>query len=595
MPTPPKTQNIFDTVETWKENPETAFASWVNEQEFKESTKHVYITMFSNYCQWMRQKNVKVEYWESQHLAEFLESSGLKKNQRQRYLVLIERAFNHMWRLGYKGDNPGRRAGFQKLGGGLNDPTHFLSQEERTTFINQLLSPRPTAASDDPSDWIYQRDIALSSVLMGGGAKTAQALRVTVNCIDLKEGLISLGDDRQTRRHRARLLPFAIGVLENWLKARAALPIPGDLLFPTDREGPGVKPWPMKYNMHPSTAFLRVQLLLQSCGIKGDRACPQTLRNTYAAILIEEGVSNELLAEYLGMVQLRSAKRIRSSLKSMSLQLAESMPEQSRQHYLQGLDEDLRKTLLHTIRNHWAHASVTFDGNRLTLGELGFVVDEGITIASKSLRDHLQASGYVKALDLLMEIAREDRVIDTLDLFDLHRLVMSAESSDRKCPVGAWKQLPNGRPVMDPSDGLTHHLDYAAPADVPALVNHWLVALNVPSGELGDRAMACRYADHLMSFLRVSPFCAGNGMVARMVANLPLLRAGYPPIIMPSERASEYQRLLDAYDLLAGPPRVGVSLLPLEVDREAFRAFCEQCWGAVDAEMGVIRARQASR
>ncbi len=64
---------------------------------------------------------------------------------------------------------------------------------------------------------------------------------------------------------------------------------------------------------------------------------------------------------------------------------------------LQHLDEDIRLALLRQVRDLWTHSSTAIEGNTLTLGETKFVLEEGLTISGKPLKDHQEVVGQARA------------------------------------------------------------------------------------------------------------------------------------------------------------------------------------------------------
>lgn len=262
--------------------------------------------------------------------------------------------------------------------------------------------------------------------------------------------------------------------------------------------------------------------------------------------------------------------------------------------FLDGLDPDLQRSLLKAIRALWTHTSTAIEGNTLTLGETAFVLEEGLTVSGKPLKDHQEVVGHARALDVLMDLAHSERPMGEGDLFDLHCAVQTAVALDAQCPVGAWKNSPNGTQAVD-GEGRIRFIEYAAPADVPALMLDWLADLNRSMATWRIQNAAARYADLHQAFVRIHPFCDGNGRMARLLANLPLLRAGMPPIVIPRERRADYLRLLASYDFAAGPARAGVPILPQEGDSEPFRAFCGGCSRVVDELVQDARKTQAAR
>ena len=86
------------------------------------------------------------------------------------------------------------------------------------------------------------------------------------------------------------------------------------------------------------------------------------------------------------------------------------------------------------------------------------------------------------------------------------------------------------------------------------------------------------YSEPHISFVRIHPFFDGNGRMARWLANLPVLRSGSPPIVIPKEKRRKYISLLAAYELATGVATARTSLLPQAELLTAFREFCAESW-----------------
>lgn len=80
--------------------------------------------------------------------------------------------------------------------------------------------------------------------------------------------------------------------------------------------------------------------------------------------------------------------------------------------------------------------------------------------------------------------------------------------------------------------------------------------------------------------MRIHPFFDGNGRMARLLANFPVLRSGLPPIIIPKEKRREYIGLLAAYELATGTVAPSTPLLPQPELLTSFRMFCAHAWKA---------------
>ncbi len=142
---------------------------------------------------------------------------------------------------------------------------------------------------------------------------------------------------------------------------------------------------------------------------------------------------------------------------------------------LDGLDRDLQQSLLSQIRDLWTHTSTALEGNTLTLGETKFVIEEGLTVSGKPLKDHQEVMGHARAIELIYQGL--DGTVTESRLFDLHRAVQSEAVTDIYKPYGAWKREPNGTYAVT-EEGRQTFIEYASPEDVPALMREWLGELN---------------------------------------------------------------------------------------------------------------------
>ncbi|MDP2830287.1 MAG: Fic family protein [Sulfuricellaceae bacterium] len=244
--------------------------------------------------------------------------------------------------------------------------------------------------------------------------------------------------------------------------------------------------------------------------------------------------------------------------------------------FLENLDKDLRQSVLCALRDLWTHTSTALEGNTLSLGDTAFVLNEGLTIGGKPLKDHQEVLGHAKAIELVYGLM-DKPVIDEADLFLIHRAVQIEAISDILKPVGDWKKEPNGTYARSP-EGKTVYVEYAAPQHVQALMQKWLTLLNGFSRDLTEAQALKAYAMLHLSFVTIHPFFDGNGRMARLLANLPVLRAGQVPVVIDCARRQEYIELLSAYQRVAG--QIGQTELIVENDEyQRFEVFCESCRG----------------
>lgn len=264
---------------------------------------------------------------------------------------------------------------------------------------------------------------------------------------------------------------------------------------------------------------------------------------------------------------------------------------------LAGLDPDLRTALAAQVRDLWTHGSTAIEGNTLTLGETKFVIEEGLTVSGKPLKDHQEVVGHARAIELIYAWMAEPVTLERLlDLHrDLHRAVQTAVVIDICQPIGAWKLEPNGTYAVAP-DGRQTFIEYAAPAAVPALMDAWLAELNqICAAPLGEAEALGAYARLHLGFAHIHPFWDGNGRMARLLANLPVLRAGYLPVAIEVKDRKRYIDTLAAYQLAAGQLTQASGVWPCPALEVPFTAFCRGAYGATRTLIAQARAQQARR
>jgi Fic family protein len=249
-------------------------------------------------------------------------------------------------------------------------------------------------------------------------------------------------------------------------------------------------------------------------------------------------------------------------------------PRAERGLFYEGLPTDLRDQLLKRLAAEWTHESTAIEGNTLTLGETVKILELGLTIGGKPLRDHQEVYGHARAIDLIYKMV--GRALTREDLFALHRAVMPLSAVDSLNPVGDWKKDFNGTTGV--VDGKSVYMEYAAPADVPRLMERWLPDFNKTRAIHRPAQAVAAYVRTHMVFVRIHPFFDGNGRMARLIANLPVLAAGFPPILVPMSRRSDYIDLLWRYQNAVGRIGRGSRLLPPHPALREFESLLLEEW-----------------
>ena len=210
-----------------------------------------------------------------------------------------------------------------------------------------------------------------------------------------------------------------------------------------------------------------------------------------------------------------------------------------------GLEEYEKQELLKKLKVTWTYNSNAIEGNTLTEGDTTFIIENGLTIQGKSLAEHNQVVGHMRALELVYRLLDKDTIAEE-DLFLLHKAIQTEHLIDSEKPNGAYKVLPNGR--WQNVEGKDKHFYYTHPDFVPHLMRLWFEEFGDISKPIVSREDAVKiYTDMHISFTSIHPFWDGNGRLARLVSNLPLLKSSYLPIIIDNRDKEEYKQLQFAY------------------------------------------------
>lgn len=181
----------------------------------------------------------------------------------------------------------------------------------------------------------------------------------------------------------------------------------------------------------------------------------------------------------------------------------------------------------------WTYNSNSIEGNTMSLRETQMVLQEGITVKGKSLREHFETHNHDKAIDYLYSIINEAYKLRSIDILSLHGLVLRSIEEDFAGRIrnggvriiGANFTPPNANKVPDLLDELidftnTNPLNLNA-IELATIFHHKLVWIH--------------------------PFFDGNGRTVRLSMNLLLMRCGFPPaIILKNDRKKYYEALNQA-------------------------------------------------
>lgn len=199
---------------------------------------------------------------------------------------------------------------------------------------------------------------------------------------------------------------------------------------------------------------------------------------------------------------------------------------------LRPLPKDAVKKLLEDIRLRHTYHSDAIEGNTLTLQETKLVLEEGVTIGGKPLKDHLEAKNDAEAFDLMVKLVHAKKPLSQDIIQQMHEIVTKGileESGKYRTEnvriTGSKTTSPSYSKIVKLMEEYISNIKELKlhPIKKAAFIHHELV--------------------------RIHPFLDGNGRVARLITNLYLMQMGHPPIVLKKEERRKYYRVLQKADV----------------------------------------------
>jgi Fic family protein len=170
------------------------------------------------------------------------------------------------------------------------------------------------------------------------------------------------------------------------------------------------------------------------------------------------------------------------------------------------------------------YSSNAIEGNTLTESETKVVIEDGITIGGKTLREHQEAVGHAKAYDHLYSLLDKD--ISEKDILKLHELFFQQIDSENSGKYRQQNVIITGTDFLPPDH-----------SEVPAAMKRHIENIN----RKPDNKHPLEWGIDLHAeFESIHPFKDGNGRIGRLLLSVLALKDGYCPVIIPPVRRAEY-------------------------------------------------------
>jgi len=198
----------------------------------------------------------------------------------------------------------------------------------------------------------------------------------------------------------------------------------------------------------------------------------------------------------------------------------------SHRPFSQNMTRQLRDKLI----IEWTYNSNAIEGNTLTLSETKVVLENGITIKGKPLKDHLEIINHKEAIEYIEELVSKNVKLSEYDIRSVHYLILKEIDSINAGKYRNENVFISGAMHVPPA-----YMN--VPYEMQKLINQYQAWQG-----LHPVVRACYLHGE---FVKIHPFVDGNGRTARLLLNFELIQSGYPPVVIKTENRADYYDALD--------------------------------------------------
>jgi len=174
--------------------------------------------------------------------------------------------------------------------------------------------------------------------------------------------------------------------------------------------------------------------------------------------------------------------------------------------------------------------SNAIEGNSLTLRETALILEHGITIGEKSLKDHLEAIGHRDAFEFIYSLTDKNEPLTEWVIKQIHSLVLMNDRQN----AGVYRSVP----VTISGAVHTPPQPYLIQSQIEQLFDDY---------KKDTRQAIEKIAEFHLRFEGIHPFIDGNGRTGRLIINFELMKAGYLPVNIKYSDRVKYYNCIDNY------------------------------------------------
>ena len=194
------------------------------------------------------------------------------------------------------------------------------------------------------------------------------------------------------------------------------------------------------------------------------------------------------------------------------------------------LNEGILKKLEINLKTNFIYNSNAIEGNTLTLKETDIILQYGVTVKGKSLKEHEEVKGQEYAINFLKEIIKRNELLSLRLIREFHSLVLNDDIENR----GKFKQSNNE--ILGAGFETTPY--YLVEETLTELIDKY-------NSNKVDDSLVTKVSHFHADFEKIHPFIDGNGRTGRLLLNLELMKNGYPITVIRNEEREEYYTALE--------------------------------------------------
>ena len=182
----------------------------------------------------------------------------------------------------------------------------------------------------------------------------------------------------------------------------------------------------------------------------------------------------------------------------------------------------------------WIYNSNAIEGSTVTLQETRLILETGLTIGGKSLREHFEVINHREAIQYVEELIQNTEPITAFHVRQIHKLILTHIDDENAGSYRKTQVRIAGASFTPPESW-----------QITSLMAEWSDWVARAEGTLHPVILAAQAHYRLVA---IHPFVDGNGRTARLVMNLLLMRRGYPPTVILRANRRQYYSVLAKAD-----------------------------------------------